>query len=195
MVVLITCRSSVVTPSKKPLCLVRMTAHATLMGASLQHPHLQEPFLDNWDHNFSESGQYRAPQYQDLDILGGTVKPFPENFDPAQWNAPDLAYRPREPSVIARPEPRHPSREEWEEIRPIFTKLYITENRTLEDVRSILDEQYGFVAKYLFSTSCFSLTLLTWSQPTHLQDADQDLEPPQIPDQGKESRIRPGTRQ
>jgi hypothetical protein len=126
--------------------------------------------------------------------LGGTIDPFPEFFDPAQWNAPDLAYRPCEPSVIPRPEPRHPSREEWEEIRPIFTKLYITENRTLEDVRSILDRQYGFVAKYLSSTSCFSLTLLTWLQPTHLQDPDQDLEPPQIPDQGKESRIRPGTR-
>jgi Clr5 domain len=190
MVVLITCRSSVVPPSRTQLCLVRMTAQATLMGASLQYSSPRVPIFDNWDRNFSNPWQNGAQQCQNLDILGGNFDPLAEFFDPAQWNPPDLAYRPREPSVIVRPEPRHPSREEWERIRPIFTKLYITENRTLEDVRSILEKQYGFVAKYLPSTSCFSLTLLTWLQPTHLQDPDQDLGPPQIPDQGKESRIR-----
>lgn len=41
-------------------------------------------------------------------------------------------------------------KEEWDEQRDIFTRLYITEGRKLADVRRIMAEQHGFYAKYVY---------------------------------------------
>jgi tetratricopeptide (TPR) repeat protein len=41
---------------------------------------------------------------------------------------------------------RGPSRQEWAEMRPIFTRLYFDEGKTLEYVRALLASQYGFKA-------------------------------------------------
>jgi Clr5 domain len=67
----------------------------------------------------------------------------------SQWNAAILPYRSREPSVAApeATELKRPSPQDWHNIRPVFTKLYSTEDRTLKDVRSILERDHGFVAK------------------------------------------------
>jgi len=65
------------------------------------------------------------------------------------WNAVTLPYRSREPSVAA-PEPtelKRPSAQDWHNIQPLFTKLYSTEDRTLKDVKRILERDHGFVAK------------------------------------------------
>lgn len=42
---------------------------------------------------------------------------------------------------------------DWEPQRGIFTRLYITEDRKLEDVRRIMAEQYDFFAKYVHTDS------------------------------------------
>jgi hypothetical protein len=41
---------------------------------------------------------------------------------------------------------RHPTTEDWEFYRPIFTRLYRDENRTLKDIKSIMRDIYGFNA-------------------------------------------------
>ncbi|KAF7508934.1 hypothetical protein GJ744_008490 [Endocarpon pusillum] len=66
--------------------------------------------------------------------------------DAPSWNETTLVYRSREPSVIAAERPKYPSAQDWENIKPIFTKLYSTENRTLKDVKAILEKDHGFVA-------------------------------------------------
>jgi len=39
-----------------------------------------------------------------------------------------------------------PSLEEWTDIRPLFTWLYLQEGRTLKDVRALLASEHGFKA-------------------------------------------------
>ena len=41
---------------------------------------------------------------------------------------------------------RYPTTEDWEFYRPILTRLYRDENRTLEEVKSIMKATYGFHA-------------------------------------------------
>jgi hypothetical protein len=41
---------------------------------------------------------------------------------------------------------RCPTTEDWESYRPILTQLYRDENRTLEEVKSIMKATYGFYA-------------------------------------------------
>lgn len=41
---------------------------------------------------------------------------------------------------------RYPTTEDWEFFRPIFTRLYRDENRTLKEVKSIMEATYGFHA-------------------------------------------------
>jgi hypothetical protein len=41
---------------------------------------------------------------------------------------------------------RHPTTEDWEFYRPVFTRLYRDENRTLKDIKSIMRDVYGFNA-------------------------------------------------
>lgn len=76
--------------------------------------------------------------------------------DHASWVGSGLAYRSREPSVaatqLAKPPSNSPSNspsnEDWEKIRPVFEKLYNTENRPLKEVRRMLQRDHGFHAKY-----------------------------------------------
>ena len=66
--------------------------------------------------------------------------------DVRSWNDTTLVHRSREQSVIAAERPKHPSAQDWENIKPIFTKLYSTENRALKEVKTILEEDHSFVA-------------------------------------------------
>lgn len=66
----------------------------------------------------------------------------------ASWNTVDLAYRSREPSVIATEPPKYPNHEDWESIRPVFTKLYSSENRSLKEAKRTLERDHGFIATY-----------------------------------------------
>jgi Clr5 domain len=59
--------------------------------------------------------------------------------DNCSWSAPVLAFRFREA-------PQYPSSRDWENIRPIFTRLYREEGIKLKDVKIILERDYGFVA-------------------------------------------------
>lgn len=65
-------------------------------------------------------------------------------LDPRQITNPDL------------PIPhQHPTAEDWEAYRHIFTQLYIVENRTLREVEAIMKEQYQFQARLvLFIKTC-----------------------------------------
>jgi Clr5 domain len=95
--------------------------------SSMQHEFSFSRFLEE------EEEYNRPPMYQ--------------NNSP--WNPAILPYRSREPSVASpeTTESKHPSPQDWDNIRPIFTKLYSTEDRKLKDVKSILERNHGFVAK------------------------------------------------
>jgi hypothetical protein len=90
-------------------------------------------------HGFSSSQILEEDDYNQLLLF--------EHNSP--WNAAVLPYRSREPSVAApeATELKRPSPQDWHNIRPVFTKLYSTEDRTLKDVRSIIERDHGFVAK------------------------------------------------
>ena len=48
------------------------------------------------------------------------------------------------------PEPNHPlTPADWEAYRGIFTRLYVTEGKTLEGTRQYLSENYGFKATWV----------------------------------------------
>lgn len=47
--------------------------------------------------------------------------------------------------VLPRPS-KPPTRQDWEAYRSVFTQLYRTENRSLNEVISILADQYSFEA-------------------------------------------------
>ena len=84
-------------------------------------------------------GQFLEDDYNQLPLFGNN----------SPWNVAILPYRSREPSVAA-PEPtelKRPSPQDWHNIRPLFTKLYSKEDRTLKDVKSMLERDHGFVAK------------------------------------------------
>lgn len=64
------------------------------------------------------------------------------------WEPISLPYRSREPSVIAPETLKYPSAEEWDKIKPVFTKLYSRENRTLKEVKVMLEKNHDFIATY-----------------------------------------------
>lgn len=51
---------------------------------------------------------------------------------------------------------RRTAAKEWDALRDIFIRLYITEDRILTDVRRIMAEQHGFYVKYV----CVSISYL-----------------------------------
>ena len=62
-------------------------------------------------------------------------------------NAWDMSANQDHPSSSTRPlHIRYPTMEDWNRHRGLFTKLYLEENKTLNEVKSILKEQYGFNA-------------------------------------------------
>ncbi|KAF7513310.1 hypothetical protein GJ744_009731 [Endocarpon pusillum] len=83
--------------------------------------------------------------------LDRTSNSFVESLD--QAGLPDST--PRKASVLAcrypRPgislaQPSYPTSRQWTDIKPIFTKLYIAEDRTLKEVQKLLERDYNFLA-------------------------------------------------
>ncbi len=96
------------------------------------------------------------------------------------WEATGLAYRSREPSVLVPQPPKHPSTEDWNRIKPIFTKLYSKENKTLKEVKAILEREHGFYATYgLVMNLSLPMSMTNTQQGTDVQASDQGLESPQ----------------
>ena len=96
------------------------------------------------------------------------------------WEATGLAYRSREPSVLVLRPPKHPSTEDWNRIRPIFTKLYSKENKTLKEVKAILEREHDFFATYgLVMNLSLRMSMTNTQQGTNVQASDQGLESPQ----------------
>lgn len=54
---------------------------------------------------------------------------------------------PAEPSIMFPASRRNPSKEDWRKIRPIFTTLYVVDNKPLKEVRDMLQEKYNFIAR------------------------------------------------
>ena len=68
---------------------------------------------------------------------GGIVYPIVEELDLDQ----------HETSSQSLPRPSYPpTSKDWEAYRAFFTQMYIVENRTLNDVMTIMKEQYDFRA-------------------------------------------------
>jgi Clr5 domain len=88
------------------------------------------------------------PKVNELLLTDSPIPELPIFQNHASWAASGLAYRSREPSILVPEPPRYPSIEEWDRIRPIVTKLYSKENRTLKKVKSMLERDHGFVATY-----------------------------------------------
>jgi Clr5 domain len=90
---------------------------------------------------------------------------FPIFQEHASLDTTALAYRSREPSVAVPQPATYPSVQDWGKIKLVFTRLYRTEGRTLKDVRTILQRDYGFVATYMPSTTLPNLvTNILWQQ-------------------------------
>lgn len=65
---------------------------------------------------------------------------------PIEWEATALVIRSRGPSVAPSAQPKYPTAEAWAGIKPVFTKLYIAEDKTLKEVQTILEQDHGFSA-------------------------------------------------
>lgn len=100
-----------------------------------------------------EAQVYSAPfpMQQGFDLnqfMGDDFHELPTFQNSTTWNVTNLAYPSREPSVVALEPPKYPTAQEWDKIKPVFTKLYRTENRPLREVKDILERNHGFVATY-----------------------------------------------
>jgi hypothetical protein len=67
------------------------------------------------------------------------------------------------PALMAK---NYPSSEDWENIRPIFTHLYIERDLALKDVMVMLAEEYEFHAQYVFIIRLIDRTKLTYADDT-----------------------------
>jgi hypothetical protein len=85
------------------------------------------------DDNFPPSSYDPAPE--DTSGLLEDNNPISSPYYPGSQDASALVYRVR---------PKYPTPQEWENIRPVFTKLYREENKTLPAVKEILQREYGF---------------------------------------------------
>jgi Clr5 domain len=95
--------------------------------------------------DFDASIRYGLPQDQELETLfQGLGQAQPPS--PTIRESTALAIVSREPSVTPLAQTRYPTTEEWAGIKPVFTKLYISEDRTLKEVQTILEQKHGFSA-------------------------------------------------
>jgi Clr5 domain len=90
---------------------------------------------------FSLQQDFAPSQFMEEDF-----NDIPMLRDQGPWHSVDLAYRSHEPSVVAPEPPKHPTAQDWDNIKPVFTKLYSVENRALKEVKNVLERDYGFVA-------------------------------------------------
>ena len=67
-------------------------------------------------------------------------------LSPVPWEASGPPDRFPKPGVVAPVQPGYLTNREWNNIKPVFTKLYITEDRPLKEVQNILERDHGFVA-------------------------------------------------
>jgi hypothetical protein len=68
--------------------------------------------------------------------------------------ASDISRNESHMNSVASPiQVRYATAQDWEWYRALFTRLYCDENMTLEDVKSIMKEKYGFNATYVSSVS------------------------------------------
>ena len=115
----------------------------------MHHQFQQGQVFDIFDRDPKYPTHLEIPQgqvYEMSDENFNGVSTFPEHIP---WEATGLAYRSRDPSVVASTGPlKYPSIADWEKIRPVFTKLYSTENRPLKDVKRMLEREHSFVATY-----------------------------------------------
>jgi hypothetical protein len=71
---------------------------------------------------------------------------------PESWHRYDAHLPPSGPSQTV-PTPvakKYPSSDDWVNIRPIFTYLYVERDLSLNDVMVTLAKEYGFHAEYVF---------------------------------------------
>jgi hypothetical protein len=61
---------------------------------------------------------------------------------------------------------KYPSSEDWENIRPIFTHLYVERDLSLKDVMAMLAEEYDFHAQYVFFIILLIEQILTYADDT-----------------------------
>lgn len=61
-----------------------------------------------------------------------------------------------------------PSRGDWESIKPIFTELYIDQEKELKDVMAILDKEYGFRA----TIKMYKTRITVWNLRRSLNHAE-----------------------
>lgn len=109
----------------------------------------QALYLQDWDGDldkFDFSLQEQAHLAHDLNSNAhdfGDKQRIPEQ---ALLGVHGLAYRSREPSVVPVRQEKYPTKEEWQDIKPIFTKLFINEDKPLNEVKAILERDRNFVA-------------------------------------------------
>jgi hypothetical protein len=76
------------------------------------------------------------------------------------WHRYD-AHLPPSGSLRTVPAPmakKYPSPEDWQNIRPIFTHLYVERDLSLKDIMVMLAEEYEFHAQYAFLISLIDRT-------------------------------------
>lgn len=57
------------------------------------------------------------------------------------------------PSAVKETEVRRYGRLDWSKNMPTITRLYVDENRTLKEVKKIMETQYDFHATYAYHSS------------------------------------------
>ncbi|KAF7512262.1 hypothetical protein GJ744_001830 [Endocarpon pusillum] len=118
----------------------------------------------------------QAPGYPDS--VGESSNNVPMLSDHASWVGSGLAYRSREPSMaafqLAKPpinsSSNSPSNEDWEKIRPVFEKLYNTENRPLKEVRRMLQQDHGFHA----NDRMYKTRINSWGLHKNVKKAEKE---------------------
>lgn len=136
-------------------------SHHSNLNDFVRHEPKQRQVFETLDGSIGNSMQRECQHDHTFDISHSDINETTASTDHVPREASGLVYRSREPSLLASQATQHPNDQEWQDIKPVFERIYNTENRTLKDVKTILERDHGFVARYNSSTKWLQLSLLT----------------------------------
>jgi Clr5 domain len=140
------------------ICCLLWQAHVQLLVMVLS---INEELLRARHSDISDNGSYAPWQddaqqalylqdwHGDLDKFDNSQQEQVHQAHDLNSNAHDFGDKQRIPEQAplgACGLENYPTKEEWQEIKPIFTKLFINEDKPLNEVKAILERDRDFVA-------------------------------------------------
>ncbi len=143
------------------ICCLLCQTHIPLlvMALSIDEQFQLSDISDNGSHAPLQDVTKQALYFQDwngLDEFDFSLQEQAHHAPDLNFNARDFGDKQRIPEqallgshkrAYRRRQERRPTIGEWQDIRPVFTKLYINEDKSVKEIKAILERDYNFFAR------------------------------------------------